>query len=96
MRCGFRGIFSLQCVPLFTALLLALVGAPAVAAAGDYAIVTSSEIRGLSQNLAAFAASKVARGYAVHVFDETDWNGSGLTNDAAAEALRSFLQSATP
>ena len=55
--------------------LLALVVLPVAASADDYAIVTSSEIRGLSQNLVPFAASKVTRGYTVHIFDETDWNG---------------------
>ncbi|HJO24662.1 MAG: C25 family cysteine peptidase [Myxococcota bacterium] len=74
--------------------LLALAVAPAPAGAGGYAIVTSSEIRSLSQNLVPFAASKTARGYTTHVFDEADWNGAGLVGDAAAEALRAFLQSA--
>ena len=72
--------------------LLGLWGAPSPAA--DYAIVTSAEIRALSQSLVPFAAAKEARGFNVHVFDETDWGGTGLTGDAAAEALRNFLQSA--
>ncbi|MCH2170525.1 C25 family cysteine peptidase [Myxococcota bacterium] len=67
---------------------------PVVSSAADYAIVISTEIRNLSQSLAAFADSKAARGYTVHIYDETDWNGGGLTDDAAAESLRSFLQSA--
>ena len=93
MRCAWMWIQTRQ-ITLLLVSLLALVVSPAAAGADDYAIVTSAEIRGLSQNLVPFAASKVARGYTVHVFDETDWNGSGLVGDSAAEALRSFLQSA--
>jgi hypothetical protein len=59
-----------------------------------YAIVTSAEIRALSTQLNVFANHKAARGFSVHIFDEADWLGSGLTGDPAAEALRTFLQSA--
>ncbi|MAI78542.1 MAG: hypothetical protein CL917_06365 [Deltaproteobacteria bacterium] len=59
-----------------------------------YAIITSAEIRALSTQLDTFAAHKSSRGLEVHIFDETDWLGSGLTGDAASEALRTFLQSA--
>ncbi|NRB28889.1 MAG: hypothetical protein HRU37_14565 [Roseibacillus sp.] len=71
-------------------------GFPAAASAQGpaYAIVTSAEIRALSTKLDVFADHKVARGFEVHIFDETDWLGSGLTGDVAAEALRTFLQSA--
>ena len=67
---------------------------PVSALATDYVIVTSSEIRALSQNLDSFVAAKEDRGFVVHVFDEMDWGGTGLSGDAAAEILRSFLQSA--
>lgn len=75
-------------------LLLAFLTTSFPVEAGVYAIVTSAEIRGLSQNLDSFVTSKEVRGFNVLVFDETDWGGSGLTGDPAAEALRSFLQSA--
>ncbi|MFP6640468.1 MAG: C25 family cysteine peptidase, partial [Myxococcota bacterium] len=68
--------------------------AAASAQGAAYAIVTSAEIRALSTKLDVFADHKVARGFEVHIFDETDWLGSGLTGDVAAEALRTFLQSA--
>ena len=71
-------------------------GLPAAASAQSsaYAIITSAEIRALSTQLDVFAAHKAARGLDVYIFDETDWLGSGLTGDTAAEALRTFLQSA--
>ena len=62
--------------------------------ANGYGIVTTTEIRSASSMLSTFEAHKSSRGYNVHVFDETDWGGSGLTGDNAAEALRGFLQSA--
>lgn len=72
-----------------------LLGFPAAATAQSaaYAIITSAEIRALSTQLDNFAAHKAARGLDVYIFDETDWLGSGLTGDTAAEALRTFLQS---
>jgi len=68
-----------------------------VAEAGNrpgYAIVTSSAIRSASLGLDEFIAHKEGRGFDVYVFDETDWGGIGLTGDAAAESLRTFLGSA--
>ena len=65
---------------------------PCASQATEYAIVTTVEIRNLSQNLAAFADFKTSRGLNVSIFDETDWAGTGLVGDAAAEALRTFLQ----
>ena len=65
---------------------------PCVTWSSEYAIVTTSEIRGLSQELPAFVAFKTDRGFNVSLFDEMDWGGSGLVGDAAAEALRGFLQ----
>ncbi|MEE3329206.1 MAG: C25 family cysteine peptidase [Myxococcota bacterium] len=65
---------------------------PCLASASEYVIVTTSEIRNLSLELDAFADFKANRGFNVSVFDETDWAGAGLVGDAAAEALRSFLQ----
>ncbi len=62
--------------------------------ATDYAIVTTSDIRASSSQLSSFEAHKALRGHTVHTFDETDWSGSGLTGDPAAEAMRSFLQTA--
>ena len=44
--------------------------------------------------LNAFVAHKQARGFNTYVFDENDWSAGGLTGDAAAEALRTFLQQA--
>ena len=72
-----------------------LLGAASYASAQSpaYAIVTSSEIRGLSAQLDAFVSHKAERGFDVYVFDESDWLGAGLTGDPAAEALRGFLQS---
>ena len=64
------------------AFVLALSG-PVSAQATDYVIVTSSEIRALSQNLDSFVAAKEDRGFVVHVFDEMDWGGTGLSGDAA-------------
>jgi len=78
-----------------TLLLLALLAlAPAGAFAAGYVIVTTSAIRADSEMLVTFAAAKTARGFEVTIYDETDWGGAGLTNNAAAEALRGFLQSA--
>ena len=62
--------------------------------AEGYAIVTSSAIRAQSTMLNAFVAHKQARGFNTYVFDENDWSAGGLAGDAAAEALRTFLQQA--
>lgn len=62
--------------------------------AEGYAIVTSSAIRAQSTMLNAFVAHKQSRGFNTYVFDENDWSAGGLTGDAAAEALRTFLQQA--
>ena len=62
--------------------------------ANGYGIITTSDIRSASSMLTTFEAHKQSRGFNVQVFDETDWSGSGLTGDSAAEALRGFLQSA--
>lgn len=59
-----------------------------------YAIVTSSAIRSQSNMLNTFVAHKQMRGFNTYVFDENDWGTGGLTGDAAAEALRNFLQQA--
>ena len=66
--------------------------AAASAAPPGYVIITSQEIRDLSTKLTSFAAHKASRGFTVTIFDESDWGGVGLTDDAAAEALRGFLQ----
>ena len=83
---GIRGAITLG--------ILYALGAPGTAFAQSpgYAIVTSADIRGLSTKLESFAAHKAARGFAVSIFDESDWGGTGLTDDAAAEALRDFLK----
>ena len=62
------------------------------ALASGYGIVTTSEIRGASTMLSTFEAHKASRGFNVHVYDENDWGGAGLTGDLAADALRGFLQ----
>jgi len=64
--------------------------------AGGYGIVTTSDIRNASSVLSTFETHKANRGLNVQVFDETDWGGSGLTGDAASEALRDFLKIAQP
>ena len=74
-------------------LILFLCAAGRVLASG-YGILTTTEIRNASTQLAAFETHKTQRGYAVHTFDELDWGGSGLTGDAASEAMRTFLQTA--
>ena len=79
---------ALVLIPLCTSDLLSN------AMANGYGIVTTSEIRSASTMLSTFETHKSGRGFNVQVFDETDWGGSGLTGDPAAEALRGFLQGA--
>ncbi|MCH2115731.1 MAG: C25 family cysteine peptidase [Pirellulales bacterium] len=79
-----------------SACTLALSSGASLVLADGYAIVTTSEIRAASTMLSTFETHKVNRGLNVHVFDETDWGGSGLTGDGASEALRDFLKVAQP
>ena len=84
---------AIQLVVVVSHFLLLLILGTNLFAAG-YGIVTTQEIRAASTQLTAFENHKAQRGYSVHTFDESDWGGVGLTGDAAAEALRTFLQGA--
>lgn len=61
-----------------------------------YAIVAEADVRSASAELANFAAHKEGRGFDARFFDETDTGTAGLAGDAAAEALRSWLQGLGP
>lgn len=88
----------------FAAILLWFAGSGSVHAAAPapvsatseprpvYAIVGEAAVRSASSQLAAFAAHKDERGFDVRFYNETQTGTVGLVGDAAAEALRAWLQ----
>ncbi len=60
------------------------------AAAGGYAILTTSAIASASTKLAAFVNHKTSRGFGVTVVTEAQWGGG--TGDTAANRIRAWLK----
>lgn len=67
-------------------------GVPRAKVPTKLVILTTADILTHSTQLAAFVTDKKRRGFGTVVYTESDWNGIGLTSDAAADAIRAFLR----